>query len=172
MIKWFAHDNLILNLNKMNIMKFIAKNSSHSTLHIGYKEKYTEEIENTKFLGLQTDNQIDYKNHIEQMIPKLSAACYAIRSMVHVGNINKLKSIYFTYPHSIIKYGIIFGGTFSNSGKIFTLQMQIIRIMAGAQPRTSCKSLFKQLENLPVSCLYIFSLRNFIISNKEILQTS
>jgi len=38
-IKWFAASKLVLNLDKMNIMKFITKNSSHSTLHISYKEK-------------------------------------------------------------------------------------------------------------------------------------
>jgi len=42
-----------------------------------------------------------------------------------------------------------------NSGKIFTLQNKIVRVMAGAQPRTSCRSLFKQLEILPVSFQYI-----------------
>jgi len=53
MIKWFAANNLVLNLDKMNmsIMKFITNNSSHSTLHFGYKEKYIEEAVNTKFLG-------------------------------------------------------------------------------------------------------------------------
>jgi len=40
MIKWFAANNLFLNLNKMNIMKFKTKNSPLSTLLIGYKEKY------------------------------------------------------------------------------------------------------------------------------------
>ena len=30
-------------------MKFITKNSSHSTLYTGYKEKYREVIVNTKF---------------------------------------------------------------------------------------------------------------------------
>jgi hypothetical protein len=35
----------------------------------------------------------------------------------------------------VIKYGIIFGGNSSNSGKIFTLQKKIIKI-AGAQPVT------------------------------------
>ena len=40
MIKWFVIHSLVLNFDKMNIMKFITKNSSHSTLHIGYKEKY------------------------------------------------------------------------------------------------------------------------------------
>jgi hypothetical protein len=43
--------------------------------------------------------------------------------------------------------------------------------MAGAQPRTSDNSLFKQLENLPVPYQYILSLMNFVISNQEILQT-
>jgi len=39
-------------------MKFITKNSSHCTLHIGYKEKYKEETMDTNFLGLQTVNHI------------------------------------------------------------------------------------------------------------------
>ena len=42
---------------------------------------------NTKFLDIQTDNHLNWKNHTEQIIPKLSAACYAVRSIVHVGNI-------------------------------------------------------------------------------------
>jgi len=52
----------------MNIMKFITRNSSHSTLHIGYKEKYVEETVNIKCLGLQTDNHINWKNHRQKMI--------------------------------------------------------------------------------------------------------
>ena len=78
MIKWFAPNNIVLNLDKMNIMKSITKNSSYSTLHIGYKEKYIERTVNTKFLSLQIDNHLTQKNHTEQMVPKLSGACYAI----------------------------------------------------------------------------------------------
>ena len=92
MIKWFAANNLVLNLVKINVKKFIAKNSSHSTLLFGYKEKYVEETVNTKFLGLQIDNHVNWKKCIEQMIPKLSGACYTIRSMVHTSNINTLPS--------------------------------------------------------------------------------
>jgi hypothetical protein len=43
--------------------------------------------------------------------------------------------------------------------------------MAGAQPRTSDRGLFKQLGNLPVPGQYILLLMNFIINNQEILQT-
>jgi len=49
-IHLFAANNLVLNLNKTNIMKFITKYSSHSTLHIGYKDKYVEEAVNKNFL--------------------------------------------------------------------------------------------------------------------------
>jgi len=97
-----------------------------------------------KFLSLEVVNHLNWKHHIEQMIPKLSGACYAIRSIVHISNINALKSTYCACFHSVINYGIIFEGTCSNSGKIFTLQKQTVRIVAGAQPRTSCRNLFKQ----------------------------
>jgi hypothetical protein len=85
-IKWFAANNLVPHLGKMNIMKLVTKNSSHSTLHIGYKEKYVKETMNTKFCGLQIDNHINWKNHIVALISKLSGACYAIRLMVHMSN--------------------------------------------------------------------------------------
>jgi hypothetical protein len=54
------------------------------------------------------------------MIPKLSAAWYAITPMVHISNINTLKSIYYVCSHSVIKYGIIFGITLPTVG-IFSL---------------------------------------------------
>jgi len=44
--------------------------------------------------------------------------------------------------------------------------------MAGAQPITSYRMLFKQLEIVPVWHQYILSLINFIINNQEIFQTS
>ena len=100
------------------------------------------------------------------MILKFSGPCCATRSVVHISNINTLKSIYCAYFHYIIKYGIFLGGNSSNSGKIFSLQKQIIRNMAGAEPRSSCRSLFKQLEILPFPCQYILSLMNLIIIRK------
>jgi hypothetical protein len=37
--------------------------------------------------------------------------------MVHIIKINILKTIYYAYFHSIINYGIIFGGNPSNRGR-------------------------------------------------------
>jgi len=63
-----------------------------------------------------------------------------------------------------------FLGESSNSGKIFTLQKEIIRIMAGTQQKIFCRNLFKQLEIPPLSCQYILSLMNVIINNQQICQ--
>jgi hypothetical protein len=101
MTKRFAANNFVRHLDKANIMKSITKNSSHSTLHFGYKEKYVEGKVNTKFLGLQADNHINWKAQIEQMIPELSAACYVVRSTFHISNtdtkINLLRILPFYY---------------------------------------------------------------------------
>jgi hypothetical protein len=48
---------------------------------------------------------------------------------------------------------------------------KVVRIMAGAQARTACRSLFKQLKTLLVTYKYILPLMSFIISNQEIVQT-
>jgi len=53
MIKCFVVNNLILELDKTNIIKFITKSSSHSTLHTGCKEKCIEETVNTKLITTQ-----------------------------------------------------------------------------------------------------------------------
>jgi len=128
---------------------------SHSTVHIGYKGKYIEGTVNIKFLGLQIYNYINLKNHTEQMIPKVSGTCHAIRLMVHISNISTLKTIYYACFHSITKYTkYFFWDNSSNSWKISTLQKKIIITMAGARPRTSGRSIFKQLEILPVPCQY------------------
>ena len=108
MIKWFAACKFVLNLDKTNITKVITKNSSHSTLYIGYKGDNTERMVNTKPLGLQTDNHIYWKNHIEQMVPKSTAASYAIRLNISISNMNIVNSIYCAYFRSIVKYGLIF----------------------------------------------------------------
>jgi hypothetical protein len=44
--------------------------------------------------------------------------------------------------------------------------------MAGANPRNLCRSLFKKLEILSLSCEYIFLLMNFIINNLEHFQAN
>jgi hypothetical protein len=59
---------------------------------------------------LQTDNHLNFTHHTFTAIPKLSAACYLLRSTFHVSNTDTLNPVYFAYFHSIMKYGLTSGG--------------------------------------------------------------
>jgi hypothetical protein len=80
MIKWFTANKMALNMDKTNIIRFKTNNTPQYDLCIGYNEKYIKELENTKFLGLQIDNHLNWKNHTDQIVPKLCGGCYAIGS--------------------------------------------------------------------------------------------
>jgi len=147
MYDWFSTNKLVLNLEKTNIMKFITINQPYCALTVSYRDKCIEEAVNLKFLGIQIDNHLNWKNHIDQIIPKLSIACYMVRQMYHICNNDILRSIYFAYFHSIASYGIILWGNSSYSRKIFTLQNRIIRIMMVAHPRTSRRKLIKKIRD-------------------------
>jgi hypothetical protein len=82
------------------------------------------------------------------------------------------KSVNFAYFHSLMKYGKIFWDNSSDSKKVFIPQKKIVRIMMGVKPQNSCRDLFKRLQIVPLTCEYIFSLLNFIISNQEHFQTN
>jgi hypothetical protein len=82
MIKWFTINKLALSLDYGNVIKFIPYYLPQYRLHIDYKEGYIGESVNTEFLGLQTDNHLSWKNHVDQTIPKLSRECYGIKTDV------------------------------------------------------------------------------------------
>ena len=71
-----------------------------------------------------------------------------------------LRNLYFFYVHSVIFYGIIFGGNTHNSIKIFRRQIKL-RIITNSRKMDSCRELFKTMEILPFHFQYIFSLFKF-----------
>jgi hypothetical protein len=81
--KWFKANKLAPNFDKTNYIKSATKNKTCSSLNIGFDNKLIEEAEANKFLGLQIDNNLNWKKHVEYIIPKLSSACFAMRTVYH-----------------------------------------------------------------------------------------
>jgi len=75
---------------------------------IGYEEKFKKEIANVKFIGIRIYITLIGKV-IDQMVPKLSAACFAVWIMFLISYIDTLWMIYFASTHSVIKDKIILG---------------------------------------------------------------
>jgi hypothetical protein len=133
-----------------------------SAIQISYQGKTVKVVVDTKFLGLGLENHMKWKTHIDLiLLPKLSRACYVIRSMYFLNDTSTLKVIYYVYFHTIMEYGFIFWGNSSLSRKFFQLQRKIIRTMTGSTSRASCKPLFKTLGILTMPSQYILSLMTF-----------
>ena len=125
--------------------------------------KVLQEVETMKFLGLQLDNHLNCKGHIDFLLHKLSTLCFLMRKLYHTLNINGLKTVYYAYYHSLVNYGIIFWGNTTDSNKVFVLQKKIIRIIMGVGPTYSCRGLFNHLEILPIPSVYLYSLMMFVV---------
>jgi hypothetical protein len=113
-----------------------------------------------------------WDSHIEEIIKKLSTACYMIRNVKLVVSMKILKSIYYSYFHSVMKYGIMFWGNSSHAERVFKLQKRVIRLIKGCGCRESCREHFRNMKILPLRSWYIYSLMIFVIKNREIFDTN
>jgi len=146
----------------------MTKNTPINEISISYNNTFILNTSNMKFLGLVIANSLSWKDHITQLIPKLSKACYALRSIRPFMSQDALKTVYHSYLHSLISYGIIFWGNSSHSPHIFQLQKKAVRIVTGSRPRDLCRELFKHLRILPLQSQYILNLLTFVVDNKNL----
>jgi hypothetical protein len=114
------------------------------------RTKLISSTSNLKFLGLKIDNTLTRKGHIEMIVPKVSAACFAVTAVKPFMSRDTLMMIYYSYFHSMMNYGLIFWRNSSYSNSISKLQKRIMRIIMGAGTRDSCTELFKILKVLPL----------------------
>jgi len=129
-------------------------------------------VNNLKFLGLNINDTLTWNSHIETILPKLSSACFAMRSIKPLISQQMLKAIYYSQFHSIILYGLMLWGNSTHSARVFRMQKRIIRIMTGNRSRDSCRKLFSHLNILPLPSLYIFSILRFVMKNRELFTTN
>jgi len=117
--KWFAANLLSLNLKKTQYIQFMRKNTPINEISISYNNTSILNTSNMKFLGLVIANSLSWKDHITQLISKLSKACYVLRSIRPLMSQDALKAVCYSYFYSLISYGIIFWGNSSYSPHIF-----------------------------------------------------
>jgi hypothetical protein len=114
---WFKKNSMSLNTIKTNCINFTAKNKVHRDIGT-----IITSTNHTKFLGLTIEYAITWKRHIEEVVKKLSIACYTIRNIKPVMSMKTLISIYHSYFHSVMSYGLMFWGNSSHAERVFMLQ--------------------------------------------------
>jgi hypothetical protein len=94
-------------------------------------------------------------------------SCYALRAIKPFMSTDVMKSIYYSYVHSILAYGIIFCGNSCFKDNIFKIQEGIIRVITNLRKCDSCRELLKKLQILTFQSQYIFSLLVFVVKNRS-----
>jgi hypothetical protein len=69
MNKRFAANVLSLNTDKTNAIKFNLSHSQEDSFQISYEDKKNQKAINIKFIGLEIDQHLNWKTHIQQIIP-------------------------------------------------------------------------------------------------------
>jgi hypothetical protein len=73
-----------INVNKTRYVEFRSKNYYNITTQINCDQKSISNVVETKFLGLIIDDTLSWKQYIDQVINKISTACYALRNIKYI----------------------------------------------------------------------------------------
>jgi hypothetical protein len=90
----FSVNALTLNFDKTNIIKACSKKSKEEHNHFSYRTSITKESDIITFLRLELDKFLNWKNHIDKLLPQLSSACFLTRTKFSYGDISTIKMIY------------------------------------------------------------------------------
>ena len=59
-------------------------------------------LNSTKFLGLTIDSTLLWKDHMVELTTKLNKVCFAIRTIKTFMSFNVLRTVYFSYFHTLL----------------------------------------------------------------------
>jgi hypothetical protein len=177
-------NDLFLNKKKTVLLQFSTKkNVIESSPLIILEGSSIQEQQDTKFLGVIVDNNLDWEKHISNVCQKVASGCFLVKRIMDLCNFETAKLVYFAYIQSRLEYGIILWGNSHHATRLFILQKKAIRYLARASTnpcsdvyiKVSCSDLFKKFNILTLPSLYIFMSimyvyenRNILIANKDI----
>lgn len=160
---------LLLNSKKTKFVAFSAGRSKNNLTcsNIQVNGQCLDEVNNIKFLGLVVDNRLSWDGHVNYICSKIASGIYALKRMSYICSLDTLKSIYHSFIHSHIAFGICLYGSTShyNMNKILVQQKCAVRIMSRLDWNVSAKPYFSKLDILTVFGQYIFDTVLYVHNN-------
>ena len=161
---WVKANKLSLNIDKTYFMLFTPKRFPRNMDDIIIDGKQIMEINETKFLEVIIDNNLNWKPHITYISKKVAKGIGIILKARKVFNNETLSTLYFTLVYPYLNYCIhVWGRAYNTHLKdLFVLQNKVIRIINGVPPRTSTEYLYIQHSVLTVKRLYYYNIGLFM----------
>ena len=151
---WFLTNKLTLNADKSSFTIFKSPRKSINLPNsISFLNHKINRVSYIKFLGVTLDENLSFKQHINEVCNKLKNlfhVFYSIRGFLSKENI---RTLYYALIYSRIKYGIVVYGQAkaSNMKRIQTLQNKLLKVLAGKKYRYSTDKLHNEFDLLKVS---------------------
>jgi hypothetical protein len=181
--QWFQVNKLSVNVQKTNYMLLGTVKNTKSEYHLqlyldsginSERKTALEKVSSTKFLGLQIDQNITWKEHIDNIVKTCSR---------NVGVINKIKNflpseaLYTLYCSLILpylNYGILAWGCACSSyiNRIFKIQKRALRIISRSDHRSSTHPLLIRYNALSVKDMYTLELATFMYKHENCILPS
>lgn len=169
--RWFNTNNLTLNVNKTQILKF-SYHQSKEMLAIPYNDTFITSSERIDFLGIGLDSRLDWSYHIDSLLSKTGRYAYALKMMSLYIDIHTSLTAYHAHVHSRLAYGIIFWGASKDFIRPFRLQKKCIRNILGLNFRDSCRNYFEQIRVLTLPSVYILECTMFVKKNMDLFDNA
>ena len=151
---WFNANKLVLNLDKTCYMIFKPKNKhicdDSVKLFIGNNEIHR--VNSTKFLGVLIDDNLTWKEHVNDICQKVSRTVGVMNRLKHIIPRKILLTLYNTMILPYISYcNIIWGNcAIYLLNRVLMLQKRAVRIINNDEPLTHTDPLFKKFRILKV----------------------
>ena len=164
--KWLIANKLLLSEEKTNFSIFMPSNQKIPDIlnTIKVNGRTVHRSDSCKYLGVQLDDKLKFKEHIDLLNKDLIKIISAFRIIKDwVPNKHKLK-LYHAYFHSKMQYGLeIYGGAPAKYiSKIETLQHQAIKVLFNLDYLTPSRNLYFKYKVLPARDICSLKIAKFV----------
>jgi len=122
LFQWFKAHGLVVNASKTQLISFSIRSCDSNVSQLFVDEEEIASTDSVNFLGLLLDDHLNFHNHINKVVNKLSSCLFALRKLSYIANSNVLLTLYYGcfYPH--LKYALpIWGYENSRTKSVFRL---------------------------------------------------
>ena len=158
--EWLRCNRLSLNVLKTNYMIFTTKNKLNHNVDISVNNVLIERVYVTKFLGVQIDPKLNWKNHIEYICKKISKCIRMISKARRKLHKSPLIPLYYSFAFPYFIYcNHVWGNTYkTNLESIARVQKKLVRLITCSSYRAHTEPLMAANNLLSITdinvCIY------------------
>ena len=158
MSDWFKANHLVLNPRKSHFIIYyrVKKEVPIIDLHVRLGGQLIERRDAVKFLGIEIDESLKFRHHINTLASKLSRYVQIIYKVRENLQLKSLKLLYNALVYSSLTYCVTAWGSSSATliNPLHVSQKYIVRAIMGEARRAHTKELFSALQFLDIPRIY------------------